>query len=139
LINPGDEKDAVHVPKNDEPKTINPLFAYIVIGIAFFYLIVLIFQVAKARNRRRAEFEYTDSSEYSDLEASDSSRHLCRRDLEPYDSVPNTCSYDESQMITPKLSVYSVEHNPPPLPRFAGSFVETKSENSFGVQDIYDI
>jgi len=57
LINPGNENEAgkeiVYVPKKGEPKTINPLYAYIVIGIAFVYLIVLFIQVFKARNRRQ--------------------------------------------------------------------------------------
>ena len=92
-------------------KFTSPVFGLILIGIAALYLIVLAIQVVKARSRReRHQFE--SDSEYTDMSVSDS-RGLYRRDLEQLDSVPNTCSYTESQMYTPNHSVYSVEDSNP--------------------------
>ena len=53
------------------------------------------------KHRNDISFENSASGEYTDLE-SDSER-IARN----YDSVPNTCSYEESDMVTPQLSVRS--------------------------------
>lgn len=71
------------------------------------YLIVLSVQVCKARGRR-GRYEYTDSSEYTDLSAADSELHRARLE---FISVPNTCSYADSQLHTPDQSVYSGDYH----------------------------
>ena len=70
----------------------SPIFGISLVVVALIYLVVIIYQVYKARLDRSRLFEYSNSSEYSDLSASDSERG---RDYTS-NSVPNTCSYNES-------------------------------------------
>ena len=86
---------------------VSPLLGFILVGVAVLYLIVLIYQVVKSRNN--AQYEYTNSSDYSDLSISDSEGGRRRRRRDSYDSVPNTCSYMESQLYTPNESLLSVD------------------------------
>ena len=91
----------------------HPLFGVILVSVALVYLTILAFQVCKQRNNGGQQFESTDDSGYTDLSCSDSSKLLQRHDLEQLtdsNTVPNTCSYNESQLQTPCQSVTSMEN-----------------------------
>ena len=72
--------------------TMSPVFGICLVCVALIYLIIIVYQVFKARRERSRMFENTNSSEYSDLSASDSYE---QRDYTS-NSIPNTCSYMES-------------------------------------------
>ena len=78
------------------------------ISVGVLYLSILIYQVFKSQEQRRLN-QYSDSSEFTDLSESD--RRRADEEDSDYNSLPNTCSYIESQLYTPNQSVHSAEHN----------------------------